>query len=905
MSPPGKVATATRYGGLRAISNCSVAESGLAHPAVSGKNPAKKVRKICKSGDFKSVYPFDMRRLDNSLNQITKHPGVVAIGLLLAVLLPSGCKPKPPGVAAPQSTGYFQTPYQDETTYIVETIASDVAEQMFYAASHRLPEPNSFAVTAEEKAGSAVDTPTYSVTIQLDQKTAPVKCDLTLNGPIWSPEDYAGLAGMLAQAVGLKAAPAAAGPPDAPLLAALADGTPETIEQENQILSGALEKDFANPELHEQAAALLGAFLLRDHSGNFFEIRSPLCRITAHQIMARFLRGSAAPGLNGQMAAAMTLTLAGDEAPAVGQLDAIGTNNPAAPLVRALLARNTGDFRALDQRDGLTRVESAGWFQARASYLSCPLAWSKLSEAQMQTIDFVRMAYEESYTVEIGHQLYTAAIPLELREISSIYELSHHEKLAPNALTAALNELPERCLSGSGSDVHVHIIGWGQWAAFLQRHLCHAVQKDFNFLNVEWGVPDDAREFAAKCDAAFGGLRLYPFVRRFDCTDVDSYHRSVDDGFKVTVATPELVPAECWNYLCYHPRFAPPYDPNPNPHINEWHNHNPPPGTVYDLHPRLDHPSLVGRGDAVDRFEKLHELAPYDCRIVTYLLVHKYADHPSYEVVTNLYQGVLPYSLVAMRTAANSVYDQPDLYEKLMLRAAALNPACYYDLSTFEQQRDNGDKAEQYLDQACDADLDSVEVANCAVQRVRYYLAKGQTDRARQIADFAGEVYSEQGLESKALFFEATSNYDGAFDYYSKIEERYEQSQPLIEFCLRYQRLTGDTRFAPELKKRLSKLFPHGMERASLPDYHDVPADGVLIAQDGDLIRQAGLRAGDVIVGLNGQRTHTFDQYKYVRDSLTGPEMDLIVWQGGGYHEYREAPPGHLFGVEFTDYKPQ
>jgi len=52
----------------------------------------------------------------------------------------------------------------------------------------------------------------------------------------------------------------------------------------------------------------------------------------------------------------------------------------------------------------------------------------------------------------------------------------------------------------------------------------------------------------------------------------------VDDGFKVTVAAPHLVPAECWNYLCYKVNFAPPYNPNPNPHVNEWHNHNPPPG---------------------------------------------------------------------------------------------------------------------------------------------------------------------------------------------------------------------------------------------------------------------------------------------------------------------------------------
>ena len=76
-----------------------------------------------------------------------------------------------------------------------------------------------------------------------------------------------------------------------------------------------------------------------------------------------------------------------------------------------------------------------------------------------------------------------------------------------------------------------------------------------------------------------------------------------------------------------------------------------------------------------------------------------------------------------------------------------------------------------------------------------------------------------------------------------------------------------------------------------------MPTDGVSIQQQNELVTVAGLRAGDVIVALNGIRTRTFAQYLYVRDSLTGPELDLIVWQGGGYHEFRTSPPNHRFGV--------
>ncbi len=109
------------------------------------------------------------------------------------------------------------------------------------------------------------------------------------------------------------------------------------------------------------------------------------------------------------------------------------------------------------------------------------------------------------------------------------------------------------------------------------------------------------------------------------------------------------------------------------------------------------------------------------------------------------------------------------------------------------------------------------------------------------------------------------------------MEERYDDFGPLLAFCERYKKLTGDTRFEPEVKKRLKKVFPNGVERVSLADFHGSPADGVSILEQNQLLKAAGLRVGDVIVALNGTRTRTFSQYLYVRNSLTGPELDLTV----------------------------
>ena len=130
-----------------------------------------------------------------------------------------------------------------------------------------------------------------------------------------------------------------------------------------------------------------------------------------------------------------------------------------------------------------------------------------------------------------------------------------------------------------------------------------------------------------------------------------------------------------------------------------------------------------------------------------------------------------------------------------------------------------------------------------------------------------------------------------------------EFAQPLRDFCLRYKTKTGDPRFETALRNRASKIFPQGSEPVSLADFHAAPGDGVLIQTEGELLRQAGLKAGDVIVALAGIRMHNSVQYNFQRDLSTDPEMILIVWQGDQYREIKASPPNHRFGVKIGNYK--
>jgi tetratricopeptide (TPR) repeat protein len=825
---------------------------------------------------------------------------LTVICLSLISNLVTGCKPSQ--TAQNKPAGYFKTDFQDESQFIVETIVADLAEQIYYAKFHRLTDTRYFTVSAIETADSSFAAPTYELLVNLDVKINGLKTKLAVDGPIWSPEVYDGVAKMLANAVGLPAG-AMNGFDNTALLTKLTDGKATTIEKENQRLSLDLENDFSNPSLHEQAAVLLGAFTLREHSGDFYEIRSPLCRITAHMAMARYLNGGNLSAINGRMAEAMLLTLVNNQGAALATLSSIGTNDDTlVSWVRGLQARNTSDYRPLDKLDGLSQIECINWFYALDKSANTDLAWSRLSDVQKRMCDFVRIANEGDFSVGAGHELLAVSLPLEFEEISSVYQLSKQEKLKNNDLVEALNQMPDRCFSpGSDKQTGVHVIGWGLWAGFLQRQLCHAVEQNFDFMQRKWGVPDDAKTFSTKCDRMLDGLRLYPFVRRFNCTDVASYHKSVDDGFKVTVATPQLVPARCWNLLCYW--FTPDeyYHPNPNPHVNEWHKHNPPPGTAYNPLPRLDHPSLIGRPDSEAWLNKLHELAPYDGDITWYIWKTKYNSKPSYEQAVALFQPTLSYDYHAMGRVADTVQDQPEKYEQLLSKAAELNPSDYFTLANYFEQR-NADKAAGYIERGNSQCPDSVLASYSASWLVKYYLQKGRTEAARREADFAGEVYSSVGLQSKAEFLEATGDYAGAFQWFSNIEERYEDSGPVIAFCIRYKNKTGNSRFDGELQRRTSKYFPKGIEKAGLGDFQTAPTDGVSINEATDLARAAGLKAGNVIVAIDAIRVHNFKQYSVAREMSQTPEMDLIIWQGNNYREIKASPPSRRFGGDFGDY---
>jgi tetratricopeptide (TPR) repeat protein len=317
----------------------------------------------------------------------------------------------------------------------------------------------------------------------------------------------------------------------------------------------------------------------------------------------------------------------------------------------------------------------------------------------------------------------------------------------------------------------------------------------------------------------------------------------------------------------------------------------------------MNHPSLVERPDTVALLEKLHEIAPYDEDISFNLLRFKYKNGATFAQKEAVYRPVLEFSSYQMFELSKSITDQPQEYEKLLLKAARLDPFSYYLLGNYFQERGNEQKAAAYLEQAIDLGPDPLSAAENAGWLIRYYLKKGDQVKASKLADLAGEVYSHAGLLAKAQFLEATGKPSEAFDWYSKIAERYDSSAEFLSFAYRYRIKTGDTRFDSKISGPMKELFPKGVEKVAFADLKSPPLDGALLEESNEFTERAGLKVGDVIVSLYGIRTHNFAQYVFARESVMNPRLDLVIWRKNQYLPLQASPPGRRFSLDFADYK--
>jgi hypothetical protein len=843
----------------------------------------------------------------------------VFIALIVATFIAAGCgrqdgpaptvqKKSDPADPGPRRVkpANFQTPWQTESEYIVTMVAADLVEMAYYAKYARMPS-QALPVEVSELGLSTEALPRYQVKVQLGE-AGEALCELPITGAIWAPATYQPLGRVLFEK--LRLSDTGESSADESLLEQLQDLRVETLARLDGELSALLAEEFTVANRHEEAALLLGAFALRQTSGVFFQLRAELCRMTAHLAFAGALRSGQEPDATGRLAEAMLTVLYNNQVDALKALAAMSDDGDVGVWKRVLRMRATGDFRSYDGNRAQTLAEKLEWFRSRGEAVAMKRAWAEveLSEEERQLADWTRVLSAEQSSVNLGHVVLDAGFSAEFREAALAYEAEEGKALPAEELVKALNTEPQRCLTGEpGGTARVKVIGWGTWAACLQRQLCQIFTANFIFLRDWLAVPNDARQYQEAIDREFWGLRLYPFVRRQCAPDYAYYKKAQEEQMSIVRRSPHIVPAEAWNYISFENRLGPIYWPPPHPFINEWHRPNPVPGTAYNPRPRMAHLSLTERSDAFAQLERMHELAPYDQVICRNLLRIRDGEKQTAELVEKTYAAGLDFQTSPLYTLARLTQD-PAAKEKWISKSAALDPSDYRQLARFYiEQRRVDDAAQAYL-KWIDNEIDEVAVSNEAEWLIKYFERNGDIVAARNLADRAADAYSSAGLLAKARLLERQHETQEALEFYRKQAERYADYGPMIGFLNRLNDV-GGKEYTGLRDSILKKHLPAGLAIFDR-SVQSPPKIGVRVPQQGtgewrpgSRVEAAGLRRGDIVVAVRGYRVADWNSFKVLRTLEPEVPYVMTVWRDDKYLELAPLDPKYRFGINLVDYR--
>lgn len=760
-------------------------------------------------------------------------------------------------------------------------IGQQIAETVAFAHGTRLPKSAGMTFSATRP-----DLNERYEFIATMRGATEVRNDFVLSDYFWSPANFIP---WTQQLVASWSAPVSlAAPADLEIFERLATPRSDMLVREDQRISEALSKAPLNPQLHEEAALLVGSFILREAAAEFCDTRRELCSMSAHLALARAIRTESSSA--GELAEAILCILSGREAAAsaiMTQLrltaEAPGgmTMDRAETWERALQMRNTGDYRLLDNGQTYSLLERLEYFRALRGSISTAAAENYLLKSSPERLaEWPIVMLAGDITVAHGNRWTEMAMVANLEEAASEYQSYFGKPASGDDLVSALNAEPTHFVLGHENHPSYQVLGWGSWAGFRQRQLCSLLATTWEWLDQYLGMPEEAKDFRQRIASKFSGLQLYPLVKFFDPNkDSEAKH-------DYAAAVQAL--------LRQHPdRLSFCLAGNAARDASRWFSPVLPFGTIHDLGYRNAwHPlqKLTAR-----EFDQLKASAPHN---YTVLNEHTQAIHPPNPTSTQLLDEFAPimYHTGALWRIANASTNEPAVYQSIFGKLCELDPDYYTNLGQYLVAHDMPEAAATAYQNAIDRAPDRVRVANSCRWLADYYYDHGRRDEALAIGEMAADVFSSTGLETAAHILERDGRLEKAEELLEKQTERYKQSGALAAFYARHR--GANPKFASEYDKHLAEIFPDGMPGIDLRSLTSTPPHGMVLRTISPKAKAIGLRIGDVIVAINGTRITNMNQYLMVIDSAPDSHIRFTAWNGHGYITAAADLPDHRLGVD-------
>jgi tetratricopeptide (TPR) repeat protein len=768
-----------------------------------------------------------------------------------------------------------------EEKWMAAQIGQQIAETVVFAQSKGLPQAAGLTFS--------VARPTWNeqyVFVAGLRGGPEVRNDVVLADYFWSPANFIPWTQHLLAAWKVPASSVA--PADLEIFRRLATPRSDILVREDQRISEALSKAPLDPQLHEEAALLVGSFILREAAADFCDTRRELCAISAHLALARAIRPQS--GSAGELAEAILCILSGREAAASQILDRLRltaeapggmTTESARTWERALQMRNTGDYRLLSEPGSYSLLERLEYFRTVRNIIGTVAAESYLDKSSPEKLaEWPIVIMAGGITVADGNRWAESAVRGNLEEAESEYQSYFGKPPSRGELVSALNAKPAHFVLDPEKHPSYQVLGWGSWAGFRQRQLCSLLDKIWSWLDGHLGLPDQAKDFQQKLASQFRSLTLYPLVKFFDPEkDRKAKQRWAEAAQQLLLQHPDRV-----SFWLGH---------ETGPATKRWFRPVLPFGTTYDLGSRNAwHPF---QGLKPPEFDQLKAIAPHNYIVLN---EHAKAIHPPAPTSAQLLDEFAPimYNTYALWRIANVAKEEPALYQSVFDKLCQLDADYYTILGQYLVDHNLPEAAVTAYQNAVDRAPDRVGVANSCRWLADYYYDHGRHEEARAIAEMAADVYSWSGLQTAAHIMERDQRFDEAEELLRKQAERYQTSGGLAAFYARHRQ--AKPQYAKQYDKYLPEIFPGGMPALDPASLKNAPAHGVVLRTTGPNAAKIGLRIGDVIVAINSTPITNMDQYYFVIDSATDSHIRFTAWNGRSYITASADLPDHRLGVD-------
>ena len=431
------------------------------------------------------------------------------------------------------------------------------------------------------------------------------------------------------------------------------------------------------------------------------------------------------------------------------------------------------------------------------------------------------------------------------------------------ALPAALATPPGPCVGPSGP----RVLDWGAWAGFYSRAIAdHVARADTHLRRVlgDIGGPD---AYQKKMDREWSALPLYSVASTHRTRKREMNLDRIAEAITVAIERPELMTAHNWVRL----QEAAPYEPSPPRSAareslvravggarNRLRRAASPGASAGSARPR------VGRGAVGARSSRLHDRDAPRARARGRSPVRR----RSREQALGPRAGFDERATQALTEATEN--GSPAQKGALLARQCAQATVHCLELGHHLVDVGREDEAAAAFEKAfADASIDRVQLSHHSRWLIRYHFRRDNRERALALAESAAATGSATGLSFHGELMELMEQYGPAEASYRQGAERYDDPSGLIAFYYRVARGKGRKEFEPRLERAARALFPKGLEPVAEPQSlgADAPRDGAHVMGHSRTLLEAGLRAGDVIVGLDGWRIHSAAQYGTARRS--------------------------------------